>query len=238
MTTLPAPPSKKPFSNRWYSPRSIVGSILLRPRFYLATVAALAILVLLPPKVSSHVRDACAWVAGGLVYLVFSVRTMWACPAEIIIKRAARNDDSAMVILTIILIAICASFASIVGLLGEAKTAAQHSKWFYLALAAATIVISWSVMQVAFTLHYAHDYYRPSISQPNAKQGLLFPGDENPDYWDFLYFATSIGATSQTSDVAIRTRSLRRLATLHAVLSFFFNAAVLALMINLAAGLI
>ena len=140
--------------------------------------------------------------------------------------------------MTIILIAICASFASIVGLLSEAKTAAQHSKWFYLALAAATIVISWSVMQVAFTLHYAHDYYRPSISQPNAKQGLLFPGDENPDYWDFLYFATSIGATSQTSDVAIRTGSLRRLATLHAVLSFFFNAAVLALMINLAAGLI
>ena len=71
-----------------------------------------------------------------------------------------------------------------------------------------------------------------------AKQGLIFPDDDHPDYWDFFYFATSIGATSQTSDVAIRSKSLRRLVTFHAVLSFFFNTTVLALTINLAAGLI
>ena len=153
-------------------------------------------------------------------------------------KMAARNDDSRMVILIVVLIAICASFASIVGLLSEAKSAAQHSKWFYLALAAGTIVNSWTVMQVAFSLHYAHDYYRPAFHLPDAKPGLNFPDETNPDYWDFLYFATSIGATSQTFDVSIRTPSFLRLATLHAILSFFFNAAVLALMINLVAGLI
>jgi uncharacterized membrane protein len=68
--------------------------------------------------------------------------------------------------------------------------------------------------------------------------GLDFPDDETPDYWDFLYFATSIGAASQTSDVAIRTKALRRLVTLHAVISFFFNTAVLALVINIGASLI
>ena len=240
MSSAPAESSlsKKPLTSRWYSPRSIVGSIVLRPRVYLATLAALTVVLLIPAEYSSHVRNAWAWVIGGLVYLGISLRTMWKCSAEIIIKTAARNDDSRMVILTVILIAICASFASIVGLLNEAKAASQQTKWLYLALAAGTILVSWTVTQIVFTLHYAHDYYRPSIRQQNAKQGLIFPGEENPDYWDFLYFATSIGATSQTSDVAIRSRTLRRLVTLHAVVSFFFNATVLALMINLAASLI
>jgi uncharacterized membrane protein len=71
-----------------------------------------------------------------------------------------------------------------------------------------------------------------------AAGGLIFPGDNRPDYWDFLYFSTSIGATSQTSDTAIRSKALRRLVTLHAVVSFFFNTTVLALTINLAASLI
>jgi len=67
---------------------------------------------------------------------------------------------------------------------------------------------------------------------------LAFPSDPVPDFWDFFYFATSIWATSQTSDVAIKTKSLRRIVTLHAVVSFFFNTTVLALTINLAASLI
>ena len=65
----------------------------------------------------------------------------------------------------------------------------------------------------------------------------IFRGCEQPDYWDFLYFSTSIGATSQTSDVAIKSRALRRLVTLHAIVSFFFNTAVLALTVNIAASL-
>ena len=68
--------------------------------------------------------------------------------------------------------------------------------------------------------------------------GLEFPRDNSPDYWDFFYFATSIGAASQTSDIAIRTKALRRLVTLHAIISFFFNTAVLALAINIGASLI
>jgi uncharacterized membrane protein len=139
----------------------------------------------------------------------------------------------------VILVAIGSSFATIAGLLGEAKAASQAVKWLYLALAASTTLVSWAVTQIVFTLHYAHEYYRPSApAAADLKRGLDFPGESNPDYWDFLYFATSIGATSQTSDVAVRSRVLRRLVTLHCTLSFFFNAAVLALMINLAAGLI
>jgi uncharacterized membrane protein len=107
----------------------------------------------------------------------------------------------------------------------------------FVGLAGATILISWMVMQVAFELHYAHQYYRPDYSMSGVS-GLDFPKDAHPDYWDFFYFSTSIGAASQTSDVNINSKELRRLVTLHAIVAFFFNVAVVALMINLAASLV
>jgi uncharacterized membrane protein len=141
-----------------------------------------------------------------------------------------------MVILAIILLATAASFVAIVGLLAASKEAPYRT--LNLGLAAATLLLSWTLTQVVFTLHYAHEYYRSSGGPDDPAEGLDFRGDRNPDYWDFFYFATSFGAASQTSDVSILTKPLRRLATLHAIISFFFNTAVLALTINLAASLI
>ena len=184
---------------------------------------------------------------GGLVYVGMAVRTMWISSPATIARHAARNDDTRRVITGLVLLAVGSSLSSILGLLGLAKTATGGTRSVYLALAAATIVLAWTVMQVVFTLHYAHEHYRPVAPDdrtggdgPDRKLqgGLVFPGEPSPDYWDFLYFATSIGATSQTSDVTIQSRPIRRLATVHAVLSFFFNATILALLINLAAGLI
>ncbi len=233
-----------PRKPRWYRPASIVRSILLRPRIYFAVLAGIATLLILPKSISVSMQEALAWIVGGLTYIGFAVRTMVNCDSNVIAARAARFDDSRMVILGIVLLAIASSFISIAGLINEAKEAAKHVKLWYLGLASATIVVSWFVTQVVFTLHYAHEFYQPkkrSIEDPTGSElqrGLDFPGEPKPDYWDFLYFATSIGATSQTSDVAIRSRALRRLVTVHAVVSFFFNATVLALTINLAAGLI
>ena len=159
-------------------------------------------------------------------------------PSHTMAAPAARADDSRMVIMALILHAIGSSFVSIAGLMTEAKEATRQVKLLYVLLASATIIVSWSVTQIVFTLHYAHEFYRPADRGRDAAGGLVFPGEEKPDYWDFVYFATSIGATSQTSDVSIRSRAIRRLATVHAVVSFFFNSAVLALTINLAASVI
>ena len=84
-----------------------------------------------------------------------------------------------------------------------------------------------------FALHYMHRHYGASASAP---KGLDFPGDAEPCFWDFVYFAYTIGMTFQTSDVALRTTDLRRLATLHALLAFVFNVGVVALSVNLLAG--
>lgn len=193
--------------------------------------------MLLPNEISASIRAALAGDIGAMVYLALAIRLMIACTRESIRKRAARQDDSAIVILVLILVAIGLGFWAILGVLGEAKRAAGPTTALLTLLAAVTILLSWLVTQVVFTFHYAHEYYRPEGGGEHAG-GLVFPEDKQPDYWDFFYFATSIGAASQTSDVAIRSKRLRRLVTLHAVISFFFNTAVLALAINIGASLI
>ena len=217
---------------------AVMQSIAMRPRFYGAAIVGIFALVALPRSWPPMIRASAAWDLCGLTYLFFAFRLILTCGAARIKARAARRDDSRLVILTIILLAIAASFAAIAGLIVEAKlpTTEPPEKLLLAGLAVVTLMLSWTVTQVAFALHYAHDYYRPDPGS-DAGYGLTFPGCEQPDYWDFLYFSTSIGATSQTSDTSIKSRALRRLVTLHSAVAFFFNTAVLALTVNIAASL-
>jgi len=223
---------------QWYRPRSIFRSIAIRPKVYLAVLAGLAAAFLMPATIAGNFRTAISFDAGAVIYLVFSLYLMQGCSSAQMRSRANQQDDGAVVILALVVVAVALSFWAIFGVLSEAKQATGTDKAVHVTLAAATILLFWLVTQIAFTFHYAHEFYRPDEGTEQFEGGLAFPGDDAPDYWDFLYFATSFGAASQTSDVSIRSKSLRRLATLHAVLSFFFNTAVLALAINIGARLI
>ena len=77
-----------------------------------------------------------------------------------------------------------------------------------------------------------------STARHLRKSGLKFPGDDQPDYWDFIYFAFVIGMTFQVSDVAITHKSIRRMVVAHGALSFFFTAAIVAMTVNIAASII
>jgi uncharacterized membrane protein len=222
----------------WYHPVAIFDSLILRPRIYLAAIAGAAAFFLCPSTMPGTLRTSIAWDVSGIVYLMLAFRLMYYCDVSHIKSVASTRDDSRAVILGIILMAICASFVAIAQLISHGKQPSVDSseKILLAFIAIFTIVISWTVTQVAFTLHYAHEYYRPGENS-DAEGGLDFPHSDTPDYWDFLYFATSIGATSQTSDTAIKSHNLRRLVTLHAVIAFFFNTAVLALTVNIAASL-
>jgi uncharacterized membrane protein len=90
---------------------------------------------------------------------------------------------------------------------------------------------------VTFALRYAHEYYARDEGGPDVDRGLDFPNENEPDYLDFLYFALVLGMTFQVSDVQITSRKLRRIATLHGLLSFLFNTVIVALTVNIAAGL-
>jgi uncharacterized membrane protein len=126
------------------------------------------------------------------------------------------------------------AFASIAAIVLE--LGAPNRGPYQLALAMVTIALSWVGVHTTFALHYAHDYYR------GAKPGgLQFPsGDKNDhvDYWDFVYFSFVIGMTAQVSDVGITDRIIRRTATVHGIISFVFNTALVALMVNIAASAI
>jgi uncharacterized membrane protein len=108
------------------------------------------------------------------------------------------------------------------------------------ALSAAAILLSWMLVHTLFTLRYAHHYYADAHTKAEGQTvgGLLFPGDENPDFLDFAYFSFIIGMTCQVSDVQISSRAIRRLALVHGFITFGFNTAIVAMLVNIVAGLL
>ncbi len=147
---------------------------------------------------------------------------------------AEAEDESATVVLLIVTAAALLSIVAIVVELTAAKGHGPLAATINYALTAATLVGSWVLIPTIFALQYAH-YYHQSTDEPS----LRFPdGELEPDYWDFLYFSFTIAVASQTSDVELCSRSARKTALAQSVLSFFFNAAVLGLSVNIAASLI
>jgi len=104
-----------------------------------------------------------------------------------------------------------------------------------LILTATTLIVSWSLLPTAFSMHYAHLYYRQGAEQHKA---LLFPDKiEKPEYWDFLYFSFTLAVACQTADVATGSTEVRRITLIQSVMAFVFNLAILGLSVNVAAGL-
>ncbi|MER8664302.1 DUF1345 domain-containing protein [Mesorhizobium sp. M1148] len=112
-----------------------------------------------------------------------------------------------------------------------------------LGFAMLSIPLGWFTIHAMAALHYAHVYWMDgdAIDTETKKKipvgGLDFPGSKRPDGWDFLYFATVIGMTAQTADTAITTSHMRRVVLVHSILSFFFNAVIVAAVVNLAVSL-
>jgi uncharacterized membrane protein len=101
-----------------------------------------------------------------------------------------------------------------------------------------TLFVSWLMTHTTFAFRYAHEYYQIDPGAAGIAGGLEFPGEKRPDYLDFMYFSLVLGMTFQVSDVQITARKFRRLAAVHGLLSFLFNTIILALTVNLAAGLL
>ncbi|RSK46268.1 DUF1345 domain-containing protein [Hymenobacter perfusus] len=150
---------------------------------------------------------------------------------------ATREDPGRGLSFGVVLLAALASLLGVVLLLSSVRAAPDPLLPAHVAIATVGVLTAWLLVHTLFTLRYAHLYYDSTGGR--AEGGLLFPGDEKePDYLDFAYFAFVIGMTAQTADVSISDRALRRLALLHGLLSFGFNTAVVALVINGLAGLL
>ena len=210
--------------------------IRARPRLLVSSAVGMTAVGVL--AVLTHwrpvMRGLVGWdVAIGL-YVILAVEMMARADVHQIRRRAAAQDDGAVVILVLTVASAMASLAAILVLLGTSAGAEAHRRSLELVLATITIGLSWAFIQAMFALHYAHEFYDES-----GVPGLAFPGGEQePDYWDFVYFALIIGMTAQVADVGITTKEIRRTVAAHGVVSFFFNAALLALTVNIAASAI
>ncbi|HZP79926.1 MAG TPA: DUF1345 domain-containing protein [Pseudolabrys sp.] len=206
-----------------------------RPRLFLAVLFGLVIGLALPSDWRPATRMLLGWDVGVLLYLLAVYQTLGRSDVATIRRRAALQDEGQTMILTLTVAAALASIGAIVVLIGTAKGGAREP--LHLLLAAATILLSWALIHTIFALHYAHEYYGGD-AHGSAAAPLVFPGDDKPNYWDFVYFSFCIGMTSQVSDVGVASKSIRHTITMHAIVSFFFNVALLALTINIAASLV
>lgn len=154
-------------------------------------------------------------------------------------KIAKLQDSSRSFLFLFVIAASIASFGAIVFLLKSTK---GHSADLnsHILLAITAVIISWWLLHTIFTLRYAHLYYDITRDDgtPRTGGGLEFPGNEEPDYLDFVYFSFVLGMTFQVSDVVITSKSIRRIATMHGLLSFGYNTAILALSINVISGMV
>jgi uncharacterized membrane protein len=165
-------------------------------------------------------------------WLVFFTRK----PAQMRM-RAREEDGNRIFVFMVILISSFASMFAVL-LLVLSKNAGGTPLIIFVPVSIATMVFSWIMVHTTFCFHYAHLYYDDAKDDSEIHAGGLdFPNEKRPDYLDFVYFSFVIGMTFQTADVDITSRTIRRLALLHGMLSFGLNTFVVALTINLIAGL-
>ena len=202
-----------------------------RPRTFIAILIGIVAFFLLPGSLRLVTRLLMGWDIFIAMYLLLVYTMVLRSGLPHIRRNAVLQDDGRFLILLVTALGAFASLAAIVSELGEA-----HRNPPELIFATLTIALSWVAVHTTFALHYAHDYYR------GAKPGgLQFPsGDQHDhaDYWDFVYFSFVIGMTAQVSDVGITDKTIRRTATAHGLISFIYNTALVALMVNIAASAI
>ncbi len=210
-------------------------------RLFIAILIGVAALAALPQHWPDRSRGIAAWDIAAACYLVMMAVLFATSPAARMPANARAQEDGEWTLFFLVLAGITVSFAAVLGEFSSMKAAVAVTKERKVALVAATLVLSWLLAQVVFALRYAHEYYaRPADGAPDAAVdgGLGFPGETEPDYWDFVYFSVVLGMTFQVSDVQITARHLRRLATLHGLMGFLFNTVIIALTVNLASGLL
>ncbi|MEG1451929.1 DUF1345 domain-containing protein [Brevundimonas sp.] len=217
--------------------------VRLHVALWLGLAVMASVLAIEPASWNWPARLAVAWDSGVAAFLLLTLfRMTRARTISDIHARASEMDQAGSGVLPLSLLAAAASVFVIVYMAasGGKPTA------FDAILTIATIALSWLFVQVIFTLHYTHEFYAPDTSGPATsgpdgtrdRKGLIFPSEEEASYWDFLHFALIIGVANQTADVQISTARMRRIATVHSLLSWLFNTVILALAVNLAINLL
>jgi uncharacterized membrane protein len=205
-----------------------------QPRFFTAALVGALLWFLLPRDWRASTRLLVAWDCATGLYLMLAVVMMARSNIDRIRYRASLQDEGQLLILALTIITALISLGGIVVEMAAAKTLKGHDEWQHIVIAGLTVLLSWTFTHTMFAIHYAHEYFAGSENE--LAEGLEFPGNEPPDYWDFVYYSFIIGTACATADVNVTSKNMRRITTLHCVVAFFFNTTILALTVNVAAG--
>ncbi|MEO8543912.1 MAG: DUF1345 domain-containing protein [Betaproteobacteria bacterium] len=200
----------------------------------IAVLTGVVLATLLPSTMGLVTRALFGWNVGVWFYLALIVTMMLRADHTHLRRVAAARAEGAPVVMLVVVLAAMVSLAGIVAELSAAKVTGTAHAWPHLLFALVTVVGSWLLIPIDFTLTYASLYYAA------GKPGLAFPDHDpkfEPHYSDFMYFAFTIAVAAQTADIAVTSPAMRRLVLLHAIVSFAFNTAILAFTINVAASM-
>lgn len=202
------------------------------PRLLVAVLIGVISGFLMPHSWRTVTQVLMSWNMMVWIYLSLMAWLMLRADHERVIKIAIQEDEHGATILAMFSIATVASLVAIVLELSGKETSFQLLRYL---LTSATIIGSWLFIGVLFTFHYSRMYY----SSLSGQRPLKFPDDEQqPDYWDFLYFAFTIAVAAQTADVSVMSRPMRKIVLAQSILSFLFNVAIIGLSINVMASLV
>lgn len=183
-------------------------------------------------------RGLLGWCVGIAVYLLLA---WWLCArfdAKRTRARAQAQDEPSGVLFLLVLLATMTCLAAIAVMMQQIRDHSGTQRTLHIVLSMAALAAAWLFIQTMVAFRYAHRYYQEEKLKEAGGPGLQFPGGLDPDYFDFLYYAHVVGMTSQVSDVQVTSREMRRLTLVHSVLSFGFNMLILALSINVVAGVL
>lgn len=202
------------------------------PRFYAAAVLGVLVWIGTAP-LAPFMRILLAGDAFFLSHLLAMAVLLSRSSKATFRHRAEQEDDGLPLIALITIAAVTLSLGSIFALLNhEQRATAGHY-----VLALASVPLGWLMLHTVWSFHYAHVFHSPRSDANGTDADLLFPGGKEPGPWDFLYYSFVVGMTAQVSDVVILTPRMRRLTLIHAVVSFFFNTVLLAVVVNAAVTL-
>lgn len=205
------------------------------PALSLAALAGTSAALLIPGVPTAVTRCLIGWNVGVWLYLAVVAFIVARADRDHLKRVAMAQAEGAKTVLAVVALATLFTLGAVVVELSAAKGQDARHAWPHIALALGTVVGSWLMLPVLFGLNYASSFHAESDGS-----GLGFPGAKpgfEPGYSDFFYFSFTIAVASQTSDVTVTTRAMRRLVLLQAVLSFIFNTMILAFSINMAASL-
>jgi uncharacterized membrane protein len=207
------------------------------PRLLASVAVALTLYCILSRWIGTATAFLIAFDGGAVVFLAAVWIMMALATPEGMRRRAEIEDEGRYAVLGF---SAAAAIAILLAIVFELHGIKDRPSALAVVLAAATILLSWLFMNTIFALHYAHGYYGDADPSDEYKAigGLVFPGRHDPDYWDFMYFSFVVGMTFQVSDVQVEAPKLSREVLAHGVLAFFFNVVIVALTINIVAGLI